>query len=178
MQRKWILFLPLLLALVLGIVLFSAIGKDPTKLDTARLNDPVPEFALPDLYNPGLIRTQAELKGEVRLLNVWATWCPTCRAEHAYLNSLAKQGVRVVGLNYKDDSAAALRWLQELGDPYEFNLSDPEGKLGFDLGVYGAPETYVIDRQGIVRHRHVGDVNERVWQESLAPLLQKLAQEP
>lgn len=178
MQRKWILFLPLLLALVLALVLFSAIGKDPTKLETARLNDPVPAFALPDLKTPGGMRTQAELKGEIRLLNVWATWCPTCRAEHAYLNILARQGVRIVGLNYKDDQGAALKWLNELGDPYEFNVFDPEGKLGFDLGVYGAPETYVIDRQGVVRYRHVGDVNDKVWQGTLQPLLQTLAQEP
>lgn len=178
MQRKWILFLPLLLALVLALVLFSAIGKDPTKLETARLNDPVPAFALPDLKTPGVMRTQAELKGEIRLLNVWATWCPTCRAEHAYLNILARQGVRIVGLNYKDDQGAALKWLNELGDPYEFNVFDPEGKLGFDLGVYGAPETYVIDRQGVVRYRHVGDVNDKVWQGTLQPLLQTLAQEP
>lgn len=178
MQRKWILFLPLLLALALGLVLYSAIGKDPTKLETARLNDPVPAFALPDLKTPGVMRTQAELKGEIRLLNVWATWCPTCRAEHAYLNILARQGVRIVGLNYKDDQGAALKWLSELGDPYEFNVFDPDGKLGFDLGVYGAPETYVIDRQGVVRYRHVGDVNDRVWQSTLQPLLQTLAQEP
>lgn len=178
MNRRFLLFIPLFLALLLGLVLFAGIGKDPTRLESARLNDPVPAFALPDLKSPGLIRTQAELKGEVRLLNVWATWCPTCRAEHTYLNTLARRGVKIVGLNYKDDPEAALRWLQELGDPYEFNLSDPDGKLGFDLGVYGAPETYVIDRQGVVRHRHVGDVNDRVWQESLAPLLQKLAQEP
>lgn len=178
MQRKWILFLPLLLAQVLALVLFSAIGKDPTKLETARLNDPVPAFALPDLKTPGVMRTQAELKGEIRLLNVWATWCPTCRAEHAYLNILARQGVRIVGLNYKDDQGAALKWLNELGDPYEFNVFDPEGKLGFDLGVYGAPETYVIDRQGVVRYRHVGDVNDKVWQGTLQPLLQTLAQEP
>ena len=177
MQRKLILFLPLLLALVLGLVLYAAIGKDPTKLETARLNDPVPEFALTDLKVPGIMHTAADLKGAPRLLNVWATWCPTCRAEHGYLGALAQKGVKIVGLNYKDDQTAALKWLDNLGDPYEFNLYDPEGKLGFDLGVYGAPETYVIDRHGIVRYRHVGEVNDKVWQEILAPLMTKLAAE-
>ena len=117
------------------------------------------------------------LQGKVRLLNVWATWCPACRAEHDYLQQLADSGVAIVGLNYKDEREAALKWLQQLGNPYEFNIYDPKGTLGFDLGVYGAPETYVIDAKGLVRYRHVGEVNERVWQSKFVPLLKALEQE-
>ncbi|NGH43123.1 DsbE family thiol:disulfide interchange protein, partial [Escherichia coli] len=107
------------------------------------------------------------------LLNVWATWCPTCRAEHQYLNTLAARGVRVVGLKYKDDRAKAVTWLNSLGNPYALSLYDGDGMLGLDLGVYGAPETFLIDGQGIIRYRHAGDMNERVWQQEVLPLYKK-----
>jgi cytochrome c biogenesis protein CcmG/thiol:disulfide interchange protein DsbE len=108
------------------------------------------------------------------LLNVWATWCPACSVEHPYLVKLAKEkDVAIVGLNYKDDRNKALEWLSKLGDPYSINISDPEGRLGLDLGVYGAPETYVIDQQGIIRYRHVGIVDEKVWSQVLEPLMRQ-----
>jgi cytochrome c biogenesis protein CcmG/thiol:disulfide interchange protein DsbE len=174
MNRRLILFTPLLIALALGLILYTAIGKDPTRLESARLNDPVPEFSLQDLQDQSVHRNQEVLRGEVRLLNVWATWCPSCRSEHPYLLVLAGRGIPIVGLNYKDERGAAVQWLEQLGDPYRFNLYDPHGRFGFDLGVYGAPETYLIDSQGLVRHRHVGELNERVWKETLEPLYQKL----
>ncbi len=174
MNRRVFLFTPLLLAVALGLVLFTAIGKDPTHLESARLNEPVPAFSLQDLQDRERLHTEQSLQGEVMLVNVWATWCPACRAEHGYLIELAKRGVPIIGLNYKDERAAALKWLNDLGDPYRFNLYDPHGKLGFDLGVYGAPETYLLDAQGRVRHRHVGELNERVWQGSLGPLYESL----
>lgn len=177
MKRRLVLFTPLLLALALGLILFAAIGKDPTRLESARLNQPLPAFVLQDLQNDSLLRRNSDVLGGVKLLNVWATWCPACRAEHGFLGELAARGVNIVGLNYKDERVAALKWLRDLGDPYEFNIYDPDGKLGFDLGVYGAPETYVLDAQGIVRHRHVGEVNQRVWTETLEPLLARLAEE-
>jgi len=106
------------------------------------------------------------------LLNVWGTWCPSCRDEHADLMWLAEdEGVPIVGLNYKDQRAEAKAWLERLGDPYSTNVYDPEGSLGFDLGVYGAPETFVIGAGGTVLHRHVGVVNKQVWEETLRPLL-------
>ncbi len=169
---KWI---PLIIAVGLALVLYTAIGKDPTKLETARLNDPVPDFQLNELKNETRILTQEDLKGQVFLLNVWATWCPSCRAEHGYLVDLAKKGIPIIGLNYKDERKAAMAWLDSLGDPYSFNIYDPQGKLGFDLGVYGAPETYLIDKKGFVRYRHVGVVDDRAWQQSLEPLFTKLA---
>ncbi len=107
-------------------------------------------------------------QGKPVLLNVWATWCPTCRAEHQYLNQLSAQGIRVVGMNYKDDRQKAISWLKELGNPYALSLFDGDGMLGLDLGVYGAPETFLIDGNGIIRYRHAGDLNPRVWEEEIA----------
>tara|TARA_R110001599_G_scaffold54667_2_gene151785 strand:+ start:2733 stop:3251 length:519 start_codon:yes stop_codon:yes gene_type:complete len=169
---KWI---PLVIAIGLALVLYTAIGKDPTKLETARLNDPVPDFQLSTLQNVDRLITQEDLKGQVILMNVWATWCPSCRAEHGYLVELAKNGVPIVGLNYKDERPAALGWLERLGNPYTVNIFDPEGKLGFDLGVYGAPETYLIDKKGYVRFRHVGVVDATTWTQVLEPLYKKLS---
>jgi len=169
---RWI---PLIIAIGLALVLYTAIGKDPTKLETARLNDPVPEFNLSTLENDLQVVTQEQLKGKPMLLNVWATWCPSCRVEHDYLLQLSRAGIPIVGLNYKDERPAALEWLARLGNPYELNIFDPQGKLGFDLGVYGAPETYLIDNKGYVRFRHVGVVDAKVWAQTLEPLYAKLS---
>lgn len=174
MNSRLVYITPLVLAVGLGLILYTAIGKDPTKLETARLNDPVPEFNLEALETSNTSYDQSVLTGSVMLLNVWATWCPACRTEHPYLMALAEQGVPIVGLNYKDDRPKALAWLSDLGDPYKVNLYDPKGSFGFDLGVYGAPETYIVDSKGIVRHRHVGEVSERVWKAQLEPLFQQL----
>jgi len=171
MNKRLVYLTPLIVAIGLGFILFTAIGKDPTKLETARLNDPIPDFSLAGLQDPGKTFTQSDLKGKVRLLNVWATWCPSCRAEHGFLGRLASEGIDIVGLNYKDERDTAMQWLNDLGNPYSFNIYDPRGKLGFDLGVYGAPETYIIDSSGVVRYRHVGELNDRVWRDSVGPVL-------
>jgi cytochrome c biogenesis protein CcmG/thiol:disulfide interchange protein DsbE len=173
--KRILLFLPLIAAVVLGVVLFAGIGKDPTRLDSALIGKPVPAFSLPDLQNPEQVLDQRLFEGQVTLLNVWATWCPSCRQEHPFLMWLSKtQGVRIVGLDYKDTRSDALQWFKDLGNPYEVTIFDAEGKLGFDLGVYGAPETFVIDSDGVVRYRHVGVVDEKVWKEELSPLIEKL----
>lgn len=174
MNSRLVYVTPLVLALGLGLILFTAIGKDPNKLETARLNDPVPEFELSSLEDAEKKVTQESIKGKVSLLNVWATWCPACRTEHPYLVDLASQGVPIIGLNYKDDRVKALEWLGELGDPYSLNLYDPKGAFGFDLGVYGAPETYIIDQQGVVRYRHVGEINQRIWEAQIEPRYREL----
>jgi len=115
---------------------------------------------------------------KVVLLNVWGTWCPSCRVEHPDLVRLARdEGVPIYGLNYKDNRDAALQWLDELGNPYELVLFDPQGKLGFDLGVYGAPETYIIDSKGIVRFRHVGVVDNELWETELEPRIRELRED-
>ncbi|VTM11465.1 Cytochrome c biogenesis protein CcmG [Raoultella terrigena] len=138
----------------------------------------MPEFRLEALNVPGQLYDRSVLvSGGPLLLNVWATWCPTCRAEHQFLNGLAQQGVRVVGLNYKDDRRKAVSWLDTLGNPYAISLFDGSGMLGLDLGVYGAPETFLIDGRGIIRWRHAGDLNERVWREQLRPLWEKYRRE-
>ncbi|MFO7992964.1 MAG: DsbE family thiol:disulfide interchange protein [Marinobacter sp.] len=173
-MKRAFLFIPVILAVVLGVVLFAGIGKDPNKLESALIGKPVPEFQLSDLHDEGRQLDRELFKGRVSLLNVWGTWCPACRDEHDDLVWLAEEkGIRIVGLNYKDNRDDALVWLDRLGDPYQVSIYDPRGRLGFDLGVYGAPETYVIDAEGIVRHRHVGVVNEKVWEQDIEPLVQR-----
>jgi cytochrome c biogenesis protein CcmG/thiol:disulfide interchange protein DsbE len=110
--------------------------------------------------------------GKPALINVWATWCFSCRVEHPYLLELAEQGVTIYGLNYKDEPAKASQWLVDLGNPYSETVVDQNGEFGLDLGVYGAPETYVIDAKGVIRHRHVGVVDEQVWLEQLQPFFE------
>jgi len=167
------LYLPLALFALLAGLLYRGLNNDPTELPSALIDRPFPAFELQSVESADTLYTLAQLRGEVTLVNVWATWCFACRLEHAMLNQLAEQGVRIVGLNYKDSRPAALRWLQERGDPYQLNLFDPRGELGFDLGVYGAPETYLLDAEGIVRHRRVGVVDERIWAGELGQLYRK-----
>ena len=173
-MKRLFLFLPLIVAVAVGVFLFAGIGKDPTKLESVLIGKPVPEFSLESLNDPERRLDTSLLKGEVSLLNVWAEWCPSCWDEHKYLMHLSKdKGVRIVGLNYKDEREAAFRFLNQLGNPYETIIFDPKGKLGFDLGVYGAPETFVIDADGVVRYRHVGVVNQKVWEQELLPVINK-----
>ncbi|MBD8163698.1 DsbE family thiol:disulfide interchange protein [Erwinia persicina] len=181
-MNKKVLYIPLILFLLLAAALLwqlsrNANGDDPTRLESALVGKPVPVFKLESLEQPGKTYDQSVLNdGKPILLNVWATWCPTCRAEHQYLNTLAAQGVRVVGLNYKDNRQKAVDWLNSLGNPYALSLYDGDGMLGLDLGVYGAPETFLIDGHGIIRYRHAGDMNERVWHDEVKPLWQKYSQ--
>jgi cytochrome c biogenesis protein CcmG/thiol:disulfide interchange protein DsbE len=156
-------FLPLAAFALLGILLFRGLSLDPTALPSALIGKPLPEFALADLHSGEPLSRQS-LVGAPMLVNVWATWCYSCRVEHPFLLELAERGIRIVGLNYKDDSAKALQWLDDLGDPYAISLADTEGVLGLDLGVYGAPETYIVDAGGVVRFRHVGVLDPEVWQ--------------
>lgn len=162
------LFIPLILFGVLALFLFRGLSLDPKEMPSALINRPLPQFSLPALTQERLL-TRKDVVGKVALLNVWATWCVSCRVEHPYLRQLADSGVPVYGLNYKDDDADAIRWLQELGNPYLFNIADRQGSLGLDLGVYGAPETYLLDVDGVIRYRHVGVVDENVWQTILQP---------
>ena len=173
-MKRLFMFLPVVLVVVLGVVLFAGIGKDPTRLESALIGKPLPPFSLEALREPDRLLSPELFQGQVSLLNVWATWCPACRDEHDDLLWLAQEkGVRIVGLNYKDSREEALKWLTTLGDPYAINVYDPRGSLGYDLGVYGAPETYFIDAEGIVRYRHVGVVNEKVWNEKFQPLMEQ-----
>jgi cytochrome c biogenesis protein CcmG/thiol:disulfide interchange protein DsbE len=179
MKAKRVLFLPLMLFLALAAIFIvqimrNAHGDNSDSLASALIGKPAPAFDLPSLtdstrrYGPSALRD-----GKPLLLNVWATWCPACRAEHAFLTSLAAQGVRVVGIDYQDDRLKAINWLTVLGNPYALSLYDGDGMLGLDLGVYGAPETFLIDGQGIIRYRHAGALDAGVWQRELQPLFEK-----
>lgn len=170
------LFIPLVVFVLLALVFLQLEKRmisgdyDPSMLPSALIGKPLPEFNLATLDNPNTVITSINLNNKAALLNVWATWCVSCRVEHAYLNTLAEKGITIFGLNYKDDQQKANQWLTRLGDPYQLNLFDVNGKLGLNMGVYGAPETYVLDANGIVRYRHVGVVDEKVWQSKILPL--------
>jgi len=171
------LFLPLAVFLVLAGFLFRGLSLDPQALPSALIDRPMPAFTLPVLGADGESVDEKVLSGEVALVNVWATWCASCRVEHPFLTELARQGLAIYGINYKDEDDKALAWLAELGDPYRLNIVDAEGTLGLDLGVYGAPETYVVDARGVIRYRHVGVVNAQVWQDILRPIVDELQRE-
>ena len=172
-MKRLILLLPLALFLGVAVFLYRGLFLNPQELPSALIDKPLPAFSLPDLKDEQRLSTEKDLKGPA-LVNVWATWCPTCKAEHQMLNQLAKAGVVIHGVNYKDDSVAARQWLKDYLDPYQVNVADPQGSLGINLGVYGAPETFLIDAQGIIRHKYVGAIDERVWREELAPRYQAL----
>jgi cytochrome c biogenesis protein CcmG/thiol:disulfide interchange protein DsbE len=169
------LFVPLgLFLLVLAVGGVGFFLSDPHALPSALVGKPFPEFRAPVLGDPGRTVGLESLRGEPALVNVWATWCPTCMAEHAELVRIgADTGIRIVGINYKDDPEAALDWLRRYGNPYAFVIEDRDGELGVELGVYGAPETFLLDRAGTIVYKHIGDVNPRVWQAEFVPRLAK-----
>ena len=167
------LFLPLALFALLALFLARGLELDPKEMPSALIDRPFPEFDLPQLGTDSRL-LRADVVGEPALFNVWATWCVSCRVEHPYLQALSEQGVVIYGINYKDDGPAALKWLENLGDPYIANIVDSSGSLGLDLGVYGAPETYFVDAEGTVRYRHVGVIDERIWRTRLEPIYKEL----
>jgi cytochrome c biogenesis protein CcmG/thiol:disulfide interchange protein DsbE len=158
------LFIPVLIFLGLAIFLYQGLGKDPQELPSVVVGKPLPEFELKTLdSNFEQSITQDDLLGEPYLLNIWATWCPSCLVEHPYLYELSQQGVKILGVNYKDNGPAAVKWLEKYKNPYAVTVFDDRGRFGFDLGVTGAPETFLIDAQGQIVYRHVGVVDENVW---------------
>ncbi len=173
------LFIPLIVFAVLAAFFFvvqKQIGSGdyhPENLPSALISKPLPAFALPDLQS-GAIVTNDVLARKITLVNVWATWCPSCVYEHAYLVKLAQQGVAILGVDYKDEPQKAKQWLEEKGNPYIAVLDDRAGKFGLDLGVTGAPETYLVDRDGIVRLRYQGPLDQRVWEETFKPVVDEL----
>lgn len=180
MNKK--LYLPLIVFLLLIIAFFVQLqrnsqGDDPKALESALIGKPIPAKPLTDLFDAKQHDDSLFKQGKPLLVNVWATWCPTCYAEHQYLNELKQQGIGIIGINYKDNSAKALKWLKDLGNPYQTVIKDEKGAFGLDLGVYGAPETFIVDGNGIIHYRHAGDVNPRVWQEKLEPVYRKLTEQ-
>lgn len=161
----------------MALVTFLAIGltRNPQEVPSALINKAAPEFRLPQLKDPNKTFSATDMRGKVWLLNVWASWCIACREEHPYLAEYAKSGATpILGLNYKDKREDALAWLEEFGDPYVLSAADLEGRVGLDYGVYGAPETYVIDKSGTIRIKHIGPVTPDVWSKQILPLVQEL----
>lgn len=167
------LIIPLGLFLILVVFLAVGLTRDPHTLPSALLNKPAPTFRLPQLKDPAKTFSADDMRGKVWLLNVWASWCIACREEHPHLPEYAKV-VPIIGLNYKDRTEDALAWLDELGDPYTLSAVDLDGRVAIDYGVYGAPETYVIDKSGTIRLKHVGPVTPEVWSNKVLPLVQEL----
>jgi cytochrome c biogenesis protein CcmG/thiol:disulfide interchange protein DsbE len=163
-------WLPLAVFAVLVGFFFKGLTLDPNEQPSALIGQPVPEFQLTDL-NTGQPLSREQLPQQPFLLNVWASWCITCQVEHPYLTQLS-QRMPVVGLNYKDTETAARNWLQKLGDPYAVQIFDPTGRLGLDLGVAGAPETFLVDGSGVIQARIQGEVNQRVFERQIQPLLE------
>lgn len=173
------LFIPLFIFVVLAVFFFSVLKDyesgelNNENMPSALLNKSMPAFQLPDLQSGAMVSNEL-IKNKVVLVNVWATWCPTCVYEHPHLIALAQQGVAILGVDYKDEPVKAKQWLAEKGNPYIAVLDDRAGKLGLDLGVTGAPETYLIDRNGIVHLRYQGALDQRVWNETFKPLFDEL----
>ncbi len=167
------LFIPVIVVLMMFTLFLPLLmdkDRDATLLPSVMVGRTLPEFSLPSLHDPQKIYTHEDVLGETFLINVWATWCPSCKFEHPYLLKLAQEGINIYGLDYRDDADRALAWLRDLGDPYKVTLFDPNGELVLDLGVYGAPETYLVNAEGKILYRHVGVVDEKVWNETLKPL--------
>lgn len=166
---------PILLFAVLGVTLYAGLSNDPRKIPSPLIDKPLPNFSLATLTDPKRRIGGADLRGRVYLLNVWASWCVACRDEHPLLLDMARQKiVPIIGLNYKDQRDDALKWLAELGNPYETSLSDLDGRVGIDLGVYGVPETFLIDRAGVIRYKHIGPITPEALQKTLLPRINEL----
>ena len=168
------LVLPLVIFLVVAIFLWVGLYRDPREVPSPLIDKPAPLFALPQLHTPAQSFSPETMRGKVWLLNVWASWCVACREEHAFLNDLSKRGVPLVGLNYKDQRENALKWLDRFDNPYTLSVSDTDGRVGINYGVYGAPETFVIDKNGVIRYKQIGAVTPEVWRDKIEPLLRKL----
>ncbi len=169
---------PFLIFIILAVFLAAGLNLDPREIPSPFIGKPVPAFSAPKLNAPAENLTPADFKGQVWLFNVWASWCVSCREEHPLLNGLAQQRLLpIVGLNYKDDPEAAKNWLASLGNPYTVSIMDQEGRIGIEFGVYGVPETFVIDKKGIIRHKLTGPLSPEFIESILLPLVSQLQAE-
>jgi cytochrome c biogenesis protein CcmG/thiol:disulfide interchange protein DsbE len=167
--------IPLAVFIGLVVLLGAGLRLNPSLVPSPLVGKPAPEFVLPRVTDPGKALGSADLRGRVSLLNVWASWCLSCRQEHPLFVELARNGaVTVYGLNYKDQREDAVRWLDFYGDPYVASAHDLEGKVGIDFGVYGVPETFVVDHKGVIRYKHIGPINKETLEKTIVPLLREL----
>ena len=172
MRLAWVLAA---FAALVGL-LAAGLTRNPREVPSPLIGKPAPAFELPQLHAPEKRFAQKDMLGKAWVLNVWASWCPPCLVEHPVVTALAKSGLApVVGLNYKDRREDALPWLKRNGDPYQLSVADADGRIAMDYGVYGVPETYVIDRQGVIRYKHIGPVSADAVREKIAPLLKELS---
>ena len=168
-------FLPLGIFAGLVVLLAAGLTLNPREVPSPLIGKPAPEFRLPQLHQPQSTFAPAELKGKVWMLNVWASWCAACRDEHPVLTDFARQRLApLYGLNYKDKRDEAIAWLKRFGDPYELSIFDLDGRVGIDYGVYGVPETYVIDKLGVIRYKRIGPVTPAILKDKIAPLIAEL----
>ena len=167
--------LPLGFFVVLVGFLYVGLFRDPREVPSPLVDKPAPAFRLAQLNDPSKQLGPADLKGQVWLLNVWASWCVSCRVEHPLLVELAKTNVvPVIGLNYKDTNALGKRWLAENGDPYQVSVVDADGRVGIDWGVYGVPETFVVDKNGVIRYKQIGPITQESLKDKILPLVREL----
>jgi len=169
------LLIPLIVFVVLAGFLFVGLWRDPREVPSPLIGKPAPQFSLAQLSDPATKLGTADMKGKVWLFNVWASWCVSCREEHPLLVELGKAKiVPIVGLNYKDEPAAGKRWLAEEGDPYTTSVMDRDGRVGIDFGVYGVPETFVIDKTGTIRYKQIGPITTEALEKKILPLVREL----
>jgi cytochrome c biogenesis protein CcmG/thiol:disulfide interchange protein DsbE len=167
--------IPLGVFFVLVIFLGVGLRLNPREVPSPLIDKPAPAFSLAQLHAPAKKFGVPDMSGKVWLLNVWASWCVSCREEHPVLMDLSKKDVvPMVGLNYKDPQDDALAWLKQFGDPYALSVVDRDGRVGIDFGVYGVPETFVIDKAGLIRYKHIGPVTTKALEEKILPLVRKL----
>lgn len=175
-MNRIVFYIPILLGLILGSLFLYVMWTDldTETIPTPLLDKEIPAFSLPTVQSPDALITAGDLKGQPYLLNVWATWCITCKIEHPELIRMSEEGVRVIGLDYKDSREDALSWIKQYGNPYLLNIYDEEGTFGFDLGVTGAPETFFIRSDGTVAYKHIGAINRQNWEEELKGIYESL----
>jgi len=166
--------IPILFFLLLSVLLWRGLSLDPHTLPSVQVGKILPAFALPELIHPEKIFKSNQIPQQVVLLNVWASWCAACVDEQVFMMELSRKGVPVYGLNYKDNADDAIKWLEQWGNPYKVIVQDSQGKTAIDLGVYGAPETFIIDKKGLIRYRHAGIMSQKVWADEMAPLMKQL----
>jgi len=174
-----IYYLPLGLFVALVVMFAVGLTLNPREIPSPLIGKQVPEFSLPLLDAPDKQFTNTDLKGHVSLLNVWASWCTACMEEHALLVKVKKtRNLVIYGLDYKDHIADGLSWLGRFGNPYRAVLFDPKGRTGIDLGVYGVPETFVIDKKGVIRYKYIGAITEEALEKKILPMIHELEHEP
>lgn len=177
-NKKLIVFLPLISILGVCVLLLLGLQQDPKKIASALIGKPIPEFSQENLLIPQQILNNTHLPDTMFLLNIWGSWCAYCKQEHPFLMKLSTQSIPIVGLNYRDKPQNAIEMLNRMGNPYYLVINDNQGKLAIKLGVDGAPGTYLVDAQGIIRYRYSGELHEKIWKQEFEPEIQKWQSQP